>query len=182
VVSTLVFIMLFESRNGLVNTGLEAIGLSTPGWLVDPDWSKRTMVIMSLWSIGVETLVFLAALKDIPQDLLDAAQVDGAGRWSKFWNITVPLISPAILFNLVIGVIYAFQVFTQALVIGGTLGEPVDSTLMYMVVIYLNAFRYFSMGYASAMSVVLFLAVLVITLVIFRSARFWVFYEEGDER
>jgi multiple sugar transport system permease protein len=181
VVSTIVFIMIFETRNGLVNAGLGAIGLPTPGWLTDPDWSKPTMVIMSMWSIGVETLVFLAALKEVPQDLLDAAQVDGASRWSKFRNITLPLITPAILFNLVIGVINAFQLFTQALVVGGTRGEPVDSTLMYIVVVYLNAFRYFSMGYASALAVMLFLAVLVITTVIFRTARLWVYYEEGGD-
>jgi multiple sugar transport system permease protein len=118
-------------------------------------------------------------LKEIPQDLQDAAAVDGAGRWSRFRNITLPLLSPVILFNLVIGVIYSFQVFTQALVVGGTLGEPVDSTLMYMVVIYLNAFRYFAMGYAAALSVMLFLAILVVTFVIFRTARAWVYYEEG---
>ncbi|MEA2529524.1 MAG: multiple sugar transport system permease protein [Thermomicrobiales bacterium] len=179
VVSTIVFILLFESRNGLVNIALGAAGLPTPGWLIDPDWSKPTIVIMSLWSVGIETLIFLAGLKEIPQDLLDAAAVDGAGRWSRFRNITIPLLSPVILFNLVIGVIYSFQVFTQALVVGGTIGEPVDSTLMYMVVIYLNAFRYFAMGYASALAVVLFLAVLAITLLIFRSARIWVYYEEG---
>jgi multiple sugar transport system permease protein len=141
VVSTIVFILLFDARNGLVNIVLGAVGLPTPAWLLDPDWSKPTLVIMSLWSIGIETLVFLAGLKEIPQDLLDAAAVDGAGRWSRFRNITLPLLSPVILFNLVIGVIYSFQVFTQALVVGGTLGEPVDSTLMYMVVIYLNAFH-----------------------------------------
>jgi multiple sugar transport system permease protein len=181
VVSTIVFIMIFETRNGLVNAGLSAIGLPAPGWLTDPDWSKPTMVIMSMWSIGVETLVFLAALKEVPQDLLDAAEVDGASRWSKFRNITLPLITPAILFNLVIGVINAFQLFTQALVVGGTRGEPVDSTLMYIVVVYLNAFRYFSMGYASALAVMLFLAVLVITTVIFRTSRRWVYYEEGGD-
>jgi len=179
VVSTIVFILLFDARNGIVNIMLGAVGIPTPAWLLDPDWSKPTIVIMSLWSVGIETLIFLAGLKEIPQDLLDAAAVDGAGRWSRFRNIILPLLSPVILFNLVIGVIYSFQVFTQALVVGGTIGEPVDSTLMYMVVIYSNAFRYFAMGYASALAVLLFLAVLVITFAIFRSSRAWVYYEEG---
>lgn len=179
VVSTIVFILLFDARNGIVNIILEALHLPTPAWLLDPDWSKPTMVIMSLWSIGIETLIFLAGLKEIPQDLIDAAKVDGAGRWSRFRHIVVPLLSPVILFNLVIGVIYAFQVFAQALVVGGALGEPVESTLMYMLVIYSNAFRYFAMGYASALAVLLFLAILVVTFVIFRSARVWVYYEEG---
>jgi multiple sugar transport system permease protein len=180
VVSTIVFLLLFQARGGLVNQGLDAIGLGTPGWLLDPSWSKPTLVIMSLWTVGVETLVFLAALKDVPTDLLDAAALDGAGPFRRFLNVTLPMLTPAVLFNLVTGVILSFQVFTQAMVMGGTTGEPVGSTLMFMVVIYLNAFRYFAMGYAAALSVVLFLAVLVITLAIFRSSRAWVYYEDGE--
>lgn len=178
--STIVFILLLDPNNGLINVILGGLGLPQPGWLKDPDWAKPALILMSSWSIGVETLVFLAGLKEIPRDLLDAAAVDGAGAWSRFRNITIPMISPVILFNLVIGVISSFQVFTQALVVGGTRGDPVESTLMYMVVIYRQAFRYFAMGYASALSMVLFVAIVVVTLAIFRSARFWVYYEGGD--
>lgn len=178
--STIVFILMLDPNNGLFNVILGGLGLPEPGWLKDPDWAKPALIIMSSWSIGVETLVFLAGLKEIPRDLLDAAAVDGAGAWSRFRNITIPMLSPVILFNLVIGVISSFQVFTQALVVGGTRGDPVESTLMYMVVIYRQAFRYFAMGYASALSMVLFVAIVVVTLVIFRSARFWVYYEGGD--
>ncbi|MGH2549378.1 MAG: carbohydrate ABC transporter permease [Thermomicrobiales bacterium] len=181
VAGAITFILLFDPSSGLINQALEFVGLPTVGWLTDPAWSKPAMIILSLWSVGIETLIFLAGLKEIPQDLLDAASVDGASHWSKFRNIIFPLLSPVILFNLVMGVITSFQVFTQALVIGGTTGEPVESTLMYMVMLYRYAFRYFSMGYASALSVVLFVAVSIVTLVIFRTARFWVYYEGGTE-
>ncbi len=130
--------------------------------------------------MGIETLIFLAGLKEVPESLLDAAAIDGAGPWQRFWNVTLPLITPVILFNLVMGVIYSFQVFDQAMVLGGTSGDPLESTLVLMVHIYRNAFRYFAMGYASALGVVLILAILALTLIIFRSARVWVFYAAED--
>jgi multiple sugar transport system permease protein len=179
VVSAIIFVVLLNP-NGLVNSLLEAIGLPGPRWFTDPTWSKPALIILSLWPVGVETLIFLAGLKEVPESLLDAAAIDGAGPSQQFLHITLPLISPAILFNLVIGIINSFQVFDQALVIGGTNGEPLESTLMLMVLIYRNAFRYFSMGYASALGVVLMLAVLLLTLAIFRTARTWVFYEAED--
>ncbi len=177
VAGTIVFILMFDPDNGLINALLGLVGLPALGWLTDPAWSKPALIILSLWGVGAGALVFLAGLKEIPQTLLDAAAIDGAGPWQRFWHVTLPLLSPVILFNLVMGVIGSFQVFTQALVIGGTTGQPLESTLMLMVHIYRNAFRYFAMGYASALSVVLFLAILVVTLVIFRSARVWVYYE-----
>ena len=180
VAATILFVLLFTPVAGPVNILLSAIGLTPPDWLRDPTWSKPALIIISLWPLGVETLAFLAGLKEIPQDLLDAAAVDGAGPWQRLRGVVLPLLTPVILFNLVIGVIYSFQVFTQALVIGGTTGEPLDSTLMFVVLIYRNAFRYFAMGYAAALSVALFLAVLLLTLLIFRSARLWVYYEGGQ--
>lgn len=181
VVATIVFMLMFRPGDGLINRALETIGLPTPGWFTDPMWSKPTLIILSLWALGAPTLIFLAGLQEIPQTLLEAAAIDGANRWQRFWYITVPLLSPVILFNLVMGVIFSFQVFVPAFIVGGTTGEPLDSTLMYVVLIYRNAFRYFSMGYASALSVVLFLGVLTLTLLIFLSARKWVYYE-GMER
>ena len=180
VAAVIVFMLMFNLDTGPINVFLRAFGLAPPDWLRDPSWSKPALIILSLWPLGVETLVFLAGLKEIPQDLLDAAAVDGAGRWRRLTGVTLPLLSPVVLFNLVIGVIYSFQVFAQALVIGDTTGEPLESTLMYMVLIYRNAFRYFAMGYASAQAVVLFLAVAALTLLIFRSARLWVHYEGGE--
>jgi len=180
VAGSIVFILMADPNSGVFNVILQAFGLPKLGWFQDPDWAKPALILMSTWGIGVETLVFLAGLKEIPRDLVDAASVDGAGRWSRFRNITLPLLTPVILFNLVIGVINSFQVFTQALVVGSTQGNPVESTLMYMIVIYRQAFRYFAMGYASALAMVLFLAIVLVTLLIFRSARFWVYYEGGD--
>lgn len=181
VVATIVFILMFSPNSGLINALLQAVGLPTPGWLTDPLWSKPTLIILSLWTLGAPTLIFLAGLKEIPRTLLDAAAIDGAGPWGRFRHVTVPLLSPMILFNLVMGVIGSFQVFVPAFIAGGTEGQPLDSTLMYVVLIYRNAFRYFSMGYASALSVVLFVAVLAVTLLIFWSSRRWVFYQGREQ-
>lgn len=181
IAATLVFVQMFSPDYGPIDAAFQAVGLPTIDWFDDPSWSKVALVILSLWSLGVETLVFLAGLKDVPSDLTEAAQLDGAGRWRRFLDVTVPMITPVILFNLVIGVIGSFQVFSQAVAVGGTTGEPLESTLMFMVLIYRNAFSYFAMGYAAALAVVLFLSVLMVTLVIFRSARVWVYYE-GSQR
>jgi multiple sugar transport system permease protein len=179
VVSAIIFLVLLNP-NGLVNSLLESIGLAGPRWFTNPAWSKPALILLSLWPVGIETLIFLAGLKEVPESLLDAAAIDGAGPWQRFWNVTFPLITPVILFNLVMGVIYSFQVFDQAMVLGGTSGDPLESTLVLMVHIYRNAFRYFAMGYASALGIVLILAILALTLVIFRSARVWVFYAAED--
>lgn len=181
VAGTIIFIVMFNSEGGLVNALLQAIGLPGPGWFTDPAWAKPGLIILSLWGVGVGTLTFLAGLKEIPQSLLEAAGIDGANSWQKFRHVTLPLLTPVTLFNLVMGVIGSFQVFTSAFVIGGTTGKPIESTLMYMVLIYRNAFRYFKMGYASALSVLMFVVILIVTLSIFRSARLWVF-QESDEQ
>ncbi len=179
VAATIVFILMLDPDAGLINNLLTAVGLGAPGWLSDPGWSKPSLILLSLWTVGSGTLIFLAGLKEVPQTLVEAASIDGAGPLRRFRSVTLPLLTPVILFNLVMGVINSFQVFTQALVIGGTTGDPLGSTLMFMVLIYSNAFSYFKMGYASALSIMLFLAVVVITLLIFRTSRAWVYYEGG---
>ncbi len=181
VASTIVFLLLLEPNSGLINVLLRSVGLPAPGWFTDPSWSKPALILLSLWGVGTAALIFLAGLQEIPQSLLEAGMIDGAGPWQRLWRITLPLLSPVILFNLVMGVISSFQVFTQAFVAGGYTGQPVGSTLMYMILIYNNAFRYFQMGYAAALAVVLFVAIMMVTLVIFRTARLWVYYE-GMER
>jgi multiple sugar transport system permease protein len=180
VVGAIIFLVLLNP-SGPIGALFSAVGLSAPRWFSDPTWSKPALILLYLWPVGVETLVFLAGLKEIPESLRDAAAIDGAGPWQQFWRITLPLLTPTILFNLVIGVIYSFQVFDQAIVIGGSNGDPLESTLMVMMHIYRHAFRYFAMGYASALGVVLVLAILALTLVIFGTARLWVYYE-ADER
>jgi multiple sugar transport system permease protein len=182
VAGTIIFMLLFDPRAGLINRFIGIFGVEPIAWLLDPQWSKPAIIILSLWTLGADSLIFLAGLKDVPADIMDAAAVDGAGWFRRLLNITLPLITPVILFNLVMGIIGSFQIFAQALIIGGTNGDPLDSTLMYMVLLYKNAFRYFSMGYASAMAVVLFIGVLALTLVIFRTSRYWVFYEGDGSR
>ncbi len=182
VAGTIIFMLLFDPRAGLLNRFIGIFGVEPIAWLLDPQWSKPALIILSLWTLGADSLIFLAGLKDVPADIMDAASVDGAGWFRRLLNITLPLITPVILFNLVMGIIGSFQIFAQALIIGGTNGDPLDSTLMYMVLLYKNAFRYFSMGYASAMAVVLFVAILALTLVIFRTSRYWVFYEGDGSR
>lgn len=180
VVAAIVFLLMFNYANGPINGVISAVGLNPPDWLRDPAWSKPALIILGLWPLGIEVLVFLAGLKEIPQDLLDAASVDGASPMRRLFTITIPLLTPVILFNLVTGVIYSFQVFAQALVIGDTTGKPLESTLMYMVLVYRNAFRYFSMGYAAAQSLILFIVVALLTLLVFRTSRRWVYYEGSD--
>jgi multiple sugar transport system permease protein len=150
---------------------------------VSPEWSKPALVLMSLWgSTGGTMLIFLAALKEIPQSLIEAAMMDGANAWQRFWIVTVPMISTTIFFNLVMGIIGSFQVFASAYVAAGTGtgAGPLNSILMYMLYLYRNAFRYFNMGYASAMALVLFLVLVLLTLLLVRSSTAWVHYENAN--
>jgi len=179
VAGSIVFILLLTPGAGPVNLALEGLGLDPPDWLRDPQAALWTLVLISIWPLGVETLVFLGGLQNIPKDVNEAAELDSPRSWHRLVWITMPLITPMILFNLVIGIISSFQIFVQALVIGGTEGQPAQSTLMFMVVIYRTAFRYFNLGYAAALSTMLFLAVLAVTVLVFWSARRWVHYE-GD--
>jgi len=181
VAGSIVFMLLLTPDAGPVNIALEALGFNPPDWLLDPKAALWTIILLSLWPLGVETLVFLGGLQNIPKDVSEAADLDSPRGWHKLLWITIPMISPMILFNLVIGIIYSFQIFTQALVVGGTTGKPAEATLMYVVVLYRTAFRYFNVGYAAAMATVLFVGVLLLTLLIFRTARSWVHYE-GESR
>ena len=175
VAGTIVFLLLLEPRAGPLNTAIESVGLDGPAWFQDPAFAKWGLIILSLWGVGAGTLIFLAGLQEIPESLLEAASIDGAGAWRRFVNITLPLLTPVILFNLVIGVIYSFQVFDAAMIVGGTSGVPAGSTLMYMVHIYRTAFGYFDMGYASAQAMVLFLVIVGVTGAIFGTTRRWVY-------
>ena len=181
VAGSIVFILLLTPGAGPVNLILTGLGVDNPpDWLRDPNAALWTLILISLWPLGVETLVFLSGLQNIPRDVREAAELDSDKGWHGLIWITLPLLTPVILFNLVIGIISSFQIFVQALVIGGVNGQPAESTLMFMVVIYRAAFRYFNLGYAAALSTVLFLGILVVTLLIFRSARSWVHYEGSD--
>ena len=189
VVITLVWSVMLDPRLGLVNTALRAIGVPGPGWLRSATWSKPGLILMSLWSgSGPAMLIFLAGLKDVPASLLDAAMIDGANSWQRFRHVVLPLLTPTIFFNLIIGIINSFQIFTIAFIatsgaggggsVAGTAG-PLNSLLMYMVLLYRNAFRYFDMGYASAMALAMFVVLVLLTLVVVRSSNYWVHYEGG---
>lgn len=168
---------LLDPNIGLVNYGLRALGLPAPLWVQSETWAKPAIVLMSLYAIGGSTMViFLAGLQNIPETLYEAANLDGAGNLHKFWNITIPMLSPIILFNFVISIIGAFQIFTQAYVMTG--GGPANATMFYVLYLYNVAFWYGRMGYGSALAWILFLIILVFTLIQLRLSDRWVYYEE----
>jgi len=175
VAASILWIWIFNPHEGILNALLAKAGIAGPAWLQNQHWSKPALILMGLWGAGGGMIVWLAGLKGIPKHLYEAAEIDGAGRLRKFWNVTVPMISPYILFNLVMGLIGTFQIFTQAYIM--TRGGPVDSTLFYAFNLFNNAFRYMKMGYASAMAWVLFAIILVLTVIQLKLSKKWVHYE-----
>ena len=168
---------IFDPKFGILNPFLEKFGINGPGWLSDPQWAVPALVIMGLWSVGGNIIIYLAGLQGVPTDLYDAAKVDGATAWQRFRYVTLPMTTPVIFYNLILGLIGTFQYFTEVYVLTNGSGEPARSTLFYNLYLYQNAFRYFHMGYASTMAWVLFVIVLAFTLLIFRSSDAWVYYE-----
>lgn len=181
VASALLWAWILNPQFGLANAILKQIGLPQLGWLSDPMWSKPSIVIMELWAVGATMVIYLASLQDIPKDLYEAADIDGANAWRKTRSITIPMITPTIFFNLVLGTINTFQAFTLIYVLTQGAGGPRDSTLVYGLLLYRNAFTYLKMGYASAMAWLLFAFVVLVTYVIFKSSGRWVFYQ-GEAR
>ncbi len=174
---------ILNPRFGPVNGLLGVFGIQGPAWFNDPDWALAGLVLMSTWGVGGEMLIFLAGLKGIPKQLYEAAEVDGAGRLSRFRRITLPMLSSAIFFNFIMSVIGAFQTFDAAFVIStaraGQIGAPLKSTLFYLLHLYTEGFNNLNMGYASALAWVLFSIILVVTLIINRTSDMWVYYEGG---
>lgn len=166
---------IFNPQIGLLNTILGYFGIAGPGWIFDPQWAMPSLIIMSLWSIGGGMIIWLAGLKGISPMLYEAANLDGANTWQKFRNVTVPMLTPTIFFNLVMGIVGALQTFGQAYVM--TKGGPMNSTLFFNYYLFQNAFENFNMGYASALAWFLFLIILVLTLVVVKSSDAWVYYE-----
>ena len=178
-VATAVLWYALLNPDGLVNAGLNAtlckwFGGRAPAWLQDPFWSKPAMVLMGLWGAGGGMILWLAGLQGIPQQLYEAASIDGAGVFRRFRSITLPMLTPYIFFSVVVGIIGVFQIFAQALIL--TQGGPADSTLFYVYYLFNNAFRYFKMGYASAQAWVLFAIILILTLIQWRLSKRWVHY------
>ena len=177
----IMWLWLFNPQFGVVNGLLwELFGINGPGWLTDEDWSKPTLLLMSLWTVGYGVVIFLAGLQDIPQSLYEAAEIDGAGVAQKTRHVTIPLLTPVIFFQLVISIIAIFQIFTAPHVMTGGSGQPAKSLLFYVMYLYRQAFVYMRMGHASGMAWILFLIILACTLVIFRTSG-WVHYSGGEK-
>ncbi|MGQ9683044.1 MAG: carbohydrate ABC transporter permease [Anaerolineae bacterium] len=178
VASAVLWMWLLNPRVGLINFLLTQIGLPRVPWLSSAAWIKPAFILMSLWGIGWTTVIFVAGLQDVPAHLYEAAEIDGAGVWSKFWNVTLPMLSPTVFFNLVMGVISSLQIFGPAFIIlKGPTGGPQNAALFYVLYLFRQGFQYFEMGYASALAVFIFAVILLLTLLIFRSSAAWVYYE-----
>ncbi|MHB0878267.1 MAG: carbohydrate ABC transporter permease, partial [Anaerolineae bacterium] len=174
---SLIWMLLFSGTYGLLNYLLESIGLPPIKWLSSQRWALWALVFMSLWSVGGSVIIFLAGLQNIPGHLYEAARIDGASAGQEFRFVTLPQLTPTIFFSLVMGVIGALQTFTQAFVM--TSGGPNYATYFYILHLYNNAFQYFRMGYASAMAWILFVIIMLLTALIFRSSPAWVYYESS---
>ncbi len=182
VATAILWTMLLNTQGGLINVGFSFLGLSPIPWLTSPDWAMPALIMLSVWSIGPTVVIFLAGLQDVPRQLYEAAQIDGAGPLSLVRNVTIPMISPVILFNLVIGMIGALQTFQLPFIIFGgqndtNPGGPLNSVLMYSVQLYTVAFRQLEMGYAAAMAWILFVIIFVLSLVSMRLSNRFVHYE-----
>lgn len=173
----ILWIMILHQDFGLVNSFLAFFGIKGPGWLVQPEWAMPSLILMSLWSAGGSMVIYLAGLQSVPTHLYEAAEIDGANTFQKFWTVTVPMMSPVILYNLIVGFIASIQGFVLVYVM--TNGGPANATLVYGLYIYRTAFINFQMGYASALAWILLVVIIIITAVQFTVARYWVYYE-GD--
>jgi len=177
VAASVIWMWLYDAQYGVIDNLLKLVGITGPNWLFTAKLALWSLMIMSLWNVGVPMVVYIAAMQGLPQEVYEAAELDGANGWDTFWHLTMPLISPAILFNLVIGTIFGIQTFAQPYLM--TNGGPVNSTLFVGLYLYEVAFHYLSMGKASAIAWVLFLIILVLTIAQLRLANRWVYYEGG---
>ena len=166
---------IFSTEFGLLNALLSMIGIEGPAWLTDRIWVLPSFVIMRLWSVGGGMIIYLAGLQSIPTNLYEAANIDGANWWHRTRFITLPMLSPTIFFQLIVGFIFSMQIFTEAFIM--TNGGPADASLFYLLYLYRQAFQYFDMGYASALAWVLFVVILVLTIILFKTGKSWVYYE-----
>ncbi|MFB9275729.1 carbohydrate ABC transporter permease [Cohnella cellulosilytica] len=170
---------IFNPSYGLLNYSLSLMGIEGPGWLSDPHWAMSAVIFMSFWSIGGNIVIFLAGLQDIPQELYECAALDGAGIVARTVRITVPMISPVLLFNLIMGIIGGLQVFNQPYIL--TQGGPNHATYTYVMHLFANAFQYFKVGYGTSLAWILFLITLLLSMIVIRTSNYWVFYSGGDD-
>lgn len=185
VASSVLWSWILNPQYGILNNFLRTIGLPQPQWFLTPQTTVPGYVVMSVWGVGGTMVIFLAGLQNVPTELYEAAILDGSGVWKKFWHVTLPMISPVLFFNLVMGIVGSFSYFTQAFVIGagGGSGAGVqNSGLFYALYLYQKAFSEIQMGYASALGWILFFIVLVLSLLVFRSSALWVYYGGDDSK
>lgn len=188
IASTLLWIWVLNPQAGLLNTFLGYFGIDGPNWLKDPVWSKPALLLLALWGTGNVMIIYLSGLQDVPVSFLEAAELDGANWWQRMWNVTLPMVSPITLYNLITSVIVMFQYFAQAYVFArisaanytgaSTVGAPLNSTLFYSVYLYQNGFQFLKMGYASAMAWILFVVILICTIVLLRVSNRFTYYSE----
>jgi len=186
VASSMLWMWIFNTNNGILNIFLGYFGIKGPSWLTDPTWAKPALIIMGLWGMGNTIVIYLSGIQDVPTSLLEAAELDGASWLQRLWHVTIPMVSSITLFNLIMGVIGMFQYFTQAYIFASaqtgradSLGSPLDSTLFYSVYLY-NRFANLKLGYAAAMAWILFAIILVCTLLLLRFSERWTYYEGGE--
>lgn len=172
---SMMWLWLLNPDFGVVNSLLHSLGIPGPGWLTSISWALPTLIIMSLWAAGGSMIIYLAGLQGVPKQLYEAAAIDGAGTWGSFLNVTVPLMTPILFYELVIGIIGTFQVFINAFIMTG--GGPAYATLFYVLYLFQQGFEQFHLGLAAAMAWVLFAIVMVLTLIVFKSSALWVYYE-----
>jgi len=178
VASTILWLWILNPQTGILNTMLGYIGIQGPNWMSNPTWSKPGLILLGMWGMGGTIVIYLSGLQDVPLSLLEAAELDGANWWQRLRHITIPMVSPITLFNLITGVIAQFQYFAQAYVFRGShgLGYPLNSTLFYSVYLYQNGFLWLKMGYASAMAWVLFIIILICTILLLKVSERFTYY------
>jgi multiple sugar transport system permease protein len=164
--------------DGVINDFLANFGIQGPSWISNPRYSLWTLILLAVWQFGSPMIIFLAGLRQIPQDMYEAASLEGASKWRVFWKITLPLLTPVVFFNAIIQTIEGFKSFTPAFIISGGTGNPINSTLFYTLSLYQEAFAFFRMGYASALAWVLLIVVALFTGFSFLTSRFWVHYDD----
>jgi len=181
----MLWMMLLEPQSGLINTVLGWVGIEGPAWLSDPNWTKNSLILMRLWAVGGGMLLYLAALQGVSEQLYEAAELDGAGHFRKFWHITVPMVTPVIFFDLVTSLIGGFQVFQEGYIMSldpTNPGSPMNSLLFFNLHMFNKAFKVFDMGYAMAMAWFLFAIAIAVTIFNLVASKYWVHYEGGDNR
>lgn len=176
VASTLLWQWLLQPNQGLINALLQLVGGPALPWMASTTWAKPALILMAQWGLGQAALIYLSGMQSVPQDLYESAEIDGAGVLRRFWSITIPMISPVILYNVVIAIINSLQYFTQAYILGSGQGNPANSTLFYNVYLVQEAFTFNHFGYAAAMAWLLLLLIAALTAVFIAISRRWVYY------